>query len=122
MSSFVLQEGVVYHTYSAYLAVSTPSGMFQWLDRAPKGRNESCRWYRNSATSTAANDLCESGMGRRPGPPSARRKIRQASWIPVDWKVSISPPPGSARGPDWRRPRWAGLRTASAPRWTGTMW
>jgi len=46
MSSFVLQEGVVYHTYSAYLAVSTPSGMFQWLDRAPKGRNESCRWYR----------------------------------------------------------------------------
>ena len=44
MSAFVLEDGVVYHTYSAY-ARGTDAlwGMYQWLDRAPKGRNESGR-------------------------------------------------------------------------------
>jgi predicted dithiol-disulfide oxidoreductase (DUF899 family) len=41
MSAFALEDGVVYHTYSAYsrgLDVLWP--MWQWLDRAPFGRNE----------------------------------------------------------------------------------
>ena len=41
MSAFVLDDGVVYHTYSAYArGLDGLWGMYQWLDRAPKGRNE----------------------------------------------------------------------------------
>ncbi|MFL6538583.1 MAG: DUF899 domain-containing protein [Chthoniobacterales bacterium] len=41
VSAFALQDGVVYHTYSAYSrGVDGLWGMYQWLDRAPKGRNE----------------------------------------------------------------------------------
>jgi predicted dithiol-disulfide oxidoreductase (DUF899 family) len=41
MSAFALEEGVVYHTYSAYArGLDGLWGMYQWLDRAPKGRNE----------------------------------------------------------------------------------
>ena len=41
MSSFALQDGVVYHTYSTYArGLDGLMGFYQWLDRAPKGRNE----------------------------------------------------------------------------------
>jgi predicted dithiol-disulfide oxidoreductase (DUF899 family) len=41
MSSFVLENGVVYHTYSAYArGLDGLWNMYQWLDRAPRGRNE----------------------------------------------------------------------------------
>jgi predicted dithiol-disulfide oxidoreductase (DUF899 family) len=41
MSAFVLAEGRVYHTYSAYArGLDGLWGMYQWLDRAPRGRNE----------------------------------------------------------------------------------
>jgi predicted dithiol-disulfide oxidoreductase (DUF899 family) len=41
MSAFVLEDGVVYHTYSTYArGLDSLWGMYQWLDRAPKGRNE----------------------------------------------------------------------------------
>ena len=41
VSAFVLEDGVVYHSYSAYSrGVDSLWGMYQWLDRAPKGRNE----------------------------------------------------------------------------------
>ena len=47
MSAFVLEAGVVYHTYSAYArGLDGLWGMYQWLDRAPKGRNESDLWFR----------------------------------------------------------------------------
>ncbi len=47
MSAFVLDDGVVYHTYSAYArGVDGLWGMYQWLDRAPKGRNETGIWWR----------------------------------------------------------------------------
>jgi predicted dithiol-disulfide oxidoreductase (DUF899 family) len=48
MSAFVLDDGVVYHTYSAYgRGVDGVWGMYQWLDRAPEGRNESAGpWWR----------------------------------------------------------------------------
>jgi predicted dithiol-disulfide oxidoreductase (DUF899 family) len=39
MSAFVFEDGVVYHTYSTYArGVDSLWGMYQWLDRAPKGR------------------------------------------------------------------------------------
>lgn len=41
ISAFALQDGTVYHTYSAYSrGLDSLWGMYQWLDRAPKGRNE----------------------------------------------------------------------------------
>ena len=48
VSAFVLEDGVVYHTYSAYSrGVDSLWGMYQWLDRAPKGRNEQGVWWRH---------------------------------------------------------------------------
>src|SRR5450631_3781578 len=48
MSAFVLEDGVVYHSYSAYArGLDGLWGMYQWLDRAPKGRNESGFWWRH---------------------------------------------------------------------------
>ena len=47
MSAFVLDDGVVYHTYSTYArGLDGLWGMWQWLDRAPKGRNEQGIWWR----------------------------------------------------------------------------
>jgi predicted dithiol-disulfide oxidoreductase (DUF899 family) len=47
MSAFALQDGAVYHTYSAYTrGIDALWGMYQWLDRAPLGRNESGFWWR----------------------------------------------------------------------------
>jgi predicted dithiol-disulfide oxidoreductase (DUF899 family) len=47
MSAFALEDGAVYHTYSAYArGVDALWGMYQWLDRAPKGRNETGPWFR----------------------------------------------------------------------------
>jgi len=41
VSAFALEEGVVYHTYSAYArGLDALWGMYQWLDRAPRGRHE----------------------------------------------------------------------------------
>jgi predicted dithiol-disulfide oxidoreductase (DUF899 family) len=47
MSAFVQEDGVVYHTYSTYArGLDGLWGMYQWLDRAPFGRNESGMWWR----------------------------------------------------------------------------
>jgi predicted dithiol-disulfide oxidoreductase (DUF899 family) len=47
MSAFVLEDGVIYHTYSTYArGVEGIWGMYPWLDRAPKGRNETGIWWR----------------------------------------------------------------------------
>ncbi len=47
MSAFALEDGVVYHTYSTYArGLDVLWGMYQWLDRAPKGRNETGIWWR----------------------------------------------------------------------------
>jgi predicted dithiol-disulfide oxidoreductase (DUF899 family) len=48
MSAFALEDGVVYHTYSAFArGLDGLWGGYQWLDRAPKGRNESDFWWRH---------------------------------------------------------------------------
>jgi predicted dithiol-disulfide oxidoreductase (DUF899 family) len=47
MSALALEDGVVYQTYSAYArGLDGLWGMYQWLDRAPKGRNETGVWWR----------------------------------------------------------------------------
>jgi predicted dithiol-disulfide oxidoreductase (DUF899 family) len=47
MSAFALEDGVVYHTYSTYSrGVDAIWSMYPWLDRAPKGRNETGVWWR----------------------------------------------------------------------------
>jgi predicted dithiol-disulfide oxidoreductase (DUF899 family) len=47
MSAFALDGGVVYHTYSTYgRGLDALWGMYSWLDRAPRGRNENGIWWR----------------------------------------------------------------------------
>jgi predicted dithiol-disulfide oxidoreductase (DUF899 family) len=47
MSTFVLEDGIIYHVYSAYSrGLDGLWGSYQWLDRAPKGRNETGVWWR----------------------------------------------------------------------------
>jgi len=61
MSAFVIEDGVVYHTYSAFArGLDALWGMYQWLDRAPKGRNETGMWWQrhdeyDSAPATAGS-------------------------------------------------------------------
>ncbi|MCO6419959.1 DUF899 domain-containing protein [Siccirubricoccus sp. KC 17139] len=47
LSAFALQDGAVHHTYSAYArGLDGLWGAYQWLDRAPLGRNEAGVWWR----------------------------------------------------------------------------
>jgi predicted dithiol-disulfide oxidoreductase (DUF899 family) len=47
MSAFTLEDGIIYHTYSTYArGLDGLWGAYQWLDRAPKGRNEAGIWWR----------------------------------------------------------------------------
>jgi predicted dithiol-disulfide oxidoreductase (DUF899 family) len=48
LSAFVLEDGIVYHAYSTYArGLDGAWGAYQWLDRAPKGRNETGGiWWR----------------------------------------------------------------------------
>jgi predicted dithiol-disulfide oxidoreductase (DUF899 family) len=63
LSAFVLEDGVVYHTYSAYArGLDGLWGAYQWLDRTPKGRNETGVWWRRhdeyEATAQGAGSCC----------------------------------------------------------------
>jgi len=54
MSAFALRDGVVYHTYSTFArGLDGLWGMYQWLDRAPLGRNERGFWWRRRDEYTA---------------------------------------------------------------------
>jgi predicted dithiol-disulfide oxidoreductase (DUF899 family) len=47
MSAFAREDDIVYHSYSTYArGLDGLWGMYQWLDRAPKGRNETGVWWR----------------------------------------------------------------------------
>jgi predicted dithiol-disulfide oxidoreductase (DUF899 family) len=47
VSAFAFEDGIVYHTYSTYArGVDAVWGMYPWLDRAPKGRNETGLWWK----------------------------------------------------------------------------
>lgn len=65
LSTFGLVDGKVYHAYSAYSrGVDAIWGMYQWLDRAPEGRNEKGTWlrrhdeYNNQPVRTASSSCC----------------------------------------------------------------
>ena len=62
MSAFVLEDGIAYHTYSAYArGLDGLWGMYQWLDRAPKGRNEQGIWWKRHdeyAPAKKTQDAC----------------------------------------------------------------
>jgi predicted dithiol-disulfide oxidoreductase (DUF899 family) len=49
MSAFAREDGAIYHTYSAYArGLDVLWAMYQWLDRAPKARNEpGAAWWRH---------------------------------------------------------------------------
>jgi predicted dithiol-disulfide oxidoreductase (DUF899 family) len=65
VSAFTLKDGVVYHTYSTYArGLDGLWGMYQWLDRAPKGRNETGVWWRRHdeyATTHGVGECCHEG-------------------------------------------------------------
>lgn len=47
MSAFAREDGTVFHTYSTYARGGDALwSMYQWLDRAPLGRNETPGWFR----------------------------------------------------------------------------
>ncbi len=47
MSTFVLEDGAIYHAYSTYArGLDGLWGAYQWLDRAPRGRNETGVWWK----------------------------------------------------------------------------
>ena len=52
MSAFAMKDGAVFHTYSAYArGLDALWNMWQWLDRAPGGRNEGdFSWFRRHDT------------------------------------------------------------------------
>jgi predicted dithiol-disulfide oxidoreductase (DUF899 family) len=55
LSTFVLEDGVIYHCYSSYArGMDGLWNMYQWLDRAPKGRNETGVWFRRHDEYAAA--------------------------------------------------------------------
>ena len=80
MSAFALDDGVVYHTYSAYSrGLDGLWGMYQWLDRAPLGRNEQGRSGGAATTSTPDGyaegrpTSCSSSRGIASVPDEARQ-------------------------------------------------
>ncbi len=47
LSAFVLEDGAIYHTYSSYArGLDGIWGMYWWLDRTPRGRNETGIWWK----------------------------------------------------------------------------
>src|SRR5262245_31126253 len=77
MSAFVLEDGVVYHTYSSYArGLDGLWSMYQWLDRTPKGAT------RRKASGGAAS----TSTVRFPKTPvlvaMQRRRTHEHSWLP----------------------------------------
>jgi len=61
MSAFVREDDVVYHTYSSFArGLDGLWGMYQWLDRAPRGRNEAngIWWRRHDEYAGGDADCC----------------------------------------------------------------
>ena len=80
MSAFVLEDGVVYHTYSTYArGLDGLWGMYQWLDRAPKGRNETGMWWhRHDEYSQGLSAGAHDAWFRASFPASVRRRLSAA--------------------------------------------
>ena len=99
MSAFVLENGVVYHAYSTYArGLDGLWGMYQWLDRAPKG-----------ATSRASGGAATTNTSRSLKTPAhvAMRPMRA-----LELKTLKSPARNAPRNHVTRRP---GERSRHAP-------
>lgn len=58
LSAFAREDGVIYHTYSTYSrGLDVLWNAYQWLDRAPLGRNETGHWWRHH------DDYASAGAG-----------------------------------------------------------
>jgi predicted dithiol-disulfide oxidoreductase (DUF899 family) len=75
MSAFIKKDGVIYHTYSTYSrGVDSLWNMYQWLDRAPLGRNEEGVWWKHhdlydstvGSSLAARHACCQQPAGSRP--------------------------------------------------------
>src|SRR5262249_3994155 len=102
MSTFVLEDGVVYHAYSAYArGLDGLWGAYQWLDRAPKGRNENGYWWRRHDQYGQSSS-------------AARVLLRQpAVATPLKWVRRLSKPAAPSRCRDFSIWTRGGLRKHS---------
>jgi predicted dithiol-disulfide oxidoreductase (DUF899 family) len=67
MSAFALDDGAVYHTYSAYArGIDILWGMYPWLDRAPAGATRPASGGAATTNTTASEIMANSARGRRP--------------------------------------------------------
>ena len=81
MSAFVLEDGVVYHSYSTYgRGLDGLWGMYQWLDRAPKGRNEAGIWWRRHDEYGKGEPCRRRARARRRTAAAAHRAERRRSF------------------------------------------
>ena len=112
MSAFALEDGVVYHTYSAFArGLDGLWGMYQWLDRAPQGRNEE-RGEAIPSTSTV-------GTTSTAATETSRLSVRVGCLASYFWeaRTSVNRSPCAAPEPDRHRLGHAGRTrrpTASA--------
>ena len=64
MSTFLQEDGAIYHAYSTYArGLDSLWGMYQWLDRAPKGRNETGPWWRRHDEYASETRVADCGCG-----------------------------------------------------------
>ena len=111
MSAFVLEDGVVYHTYSTYArGLDGLWGMYQWLDRAPKGRNETGVWWRRhdeyeQRLSWTAHDAVRStSCGERRMPEAATRRPRRSRLAMPRGRADLRTHGAADRCSWWRPP------------------
>ena len=74
MSTFVLEEGVVYHAYSAYArGLDGLCGAYQWLDRPPRGATRTATGGAATTSTPRAQPLREYRYNNRAAPAEDRR-------------------------------------------------
>jgi len=84
MSAFVREDGVVYHTYSTYArGLDGLWGMYQWLDRAPRGRNESGVWWRRHDQYEPDRGVEVSRLGRNEQASAGQSRVRHDDRHPI---------------------------------------
>ncbi len=89
MSAFVLEGGVVYHTYSTYArGLDGLWGMYQWLDRAPKGRNETGVWWRRHDEYDKRAEPSRGCRGATAGRENSRRMVSEQAFQRALFDVS----------------------------------
>jgi hypothetical protein len=105
MSAFALEDGVVYHTYSAYArGVDGLWGMYQWLDRAPLGETRAASGSAATTSTTAreGNTVCAGGRDRFRTCGLCRVKGARPPHVPstaLAWHHIVAAQPPSKLGP-----------------------